>query len=244
MITWTADSLDSTGKYQCNMTYSPGAIGNYQFTGGTLVGAMADIIMVGIVDISTQTYARVSQEAKISCRIRGGAQATWIRWYKTAGDTVDVNNDAQVSSSFYTTYYYPTKLETESIVTWESSKVVKALSGNYYCKGLYSAGVFVSDLVVLSVLDVGITKAPETAKVKIEADAKFTCAATKNSDYIPTIKWFKQGTSTNTELKTTANEYKVESTDATDEVTSVLTILTVATQDKGNCFIQLINSPL
>ena len=141
-ITWTADSLDYTGQYQCNMTYNPHTIGQFKFAGGTLIGGIKNIIMVGVTEVSVKTYARKLQEAKLTCRIKGDAQATWIRWYKKTGET-----ETTVDSKLYSTKYSSTKLETISTVTWSSA--TEDLSGNYFCKGLYSAGYVTSKNIVL-----------------------------------------------------------------------------------------------
>ena len=141
-ITWTADKMDYTGQYQCNMTYNPHTIGKFAFTGGTLIGGIKNIIIVGVTELSVDTYARKNTETSISCRIKGDAQATWVRWYKKSGET-----ETQVDSKLYTTKYSSIKLETKSTVTWE--KATAELSGKYICKGLYSAGTVVSSEIEL-----------------------------------------------------------------------------------------------
>ena len=136
-ITWTADSMDFTGQYQCNMTYNAETILVFAFAGGTLVGEIKNIIMIGVTEVSVTTYARKNQEASISCRIKGDAQATWIRWYKR-GTGENSATETQVDSSLYTTKYSSSKLETKSTLTWSSA--TESLSGVYFCRGLYSAG--------------------------------------------------------------------------------------------------------
>lgn len=136
-ITWKADSMDYTGEYQCNMTYNARSIKNFDFTGGTLVGDIKNIIMIGVTEESVTTYARVGQEVSISCRIIGDAQATWIRWYKR-GTGENSATETQIDSSLYVTKYSSSKLETKSTLTWP--KADKTLSHVYFCRGLYSAG--------------------------------------------------------------------------------------------------------
>jgi len=91
-LVWTADSLSYTGTYQCNITYAATNLGSYAFSGGVLTGPRINIIMVGVTDLSDETFVRKGQEAKLSCSIQGDGQATWIRWYHA-------NNNSQVGPS-------------------------------------------------------------------------------------------------------------------------------------------------
>ena len=197
-------TLAQTGQYQCNMTY--GAYGT--FKGGTLVGDIANIIMVGIKTLSTSTWAIENQEVKLSCSIEGDGMATNIKWYKNG------TTDTKMADSLVSMEYIKNLKQSVSTLTFAKDSTTSANSGFYYCKGLYSAGYVTSDKIELKVLKVGIETQPADAKVETGKEAKFTCKASSTVGFVPAITWYKTGSATVIEGVTT---------DTTDSKTSVLT---------------------
>ena len=211
------------------MTFPSGKVGSYEFSGGVLVGDPINIVMVAVTDYSTKTYARKDTEAALSCTIKGDGPATSIKWYKKDGA-----NDVLMDSNLYTQGYDPSKLETESIITWKSAQI--ANSGEYRCAGLYNAGEIKSEYIQLEVLEVGIYRAPTDVKVKKGLDATFSCTVTKSAEYIPTVSWYKS-TDRTTALANTPDKIEItnDDTDA-EQYHSTLKLSDVEISDKGTVF--------
>ena len=225
-ITGTAESLDYSGQYQCNMAYLPLTINKFDFPGGDLIGESRNIIVIGVLEMSSDTFAMTGQETKLSCSMKGDSQATWIRWYKEGNP-----EHAIVSSDLYRTKYTARTKVTSSIVTWPQSTV--DLSGRYFCKGLYSAGYVESKPINLSVLETtGILEAPSNYFVLVGEKAEFLCKASMGLSYIPTILWYRMPDLVNN-LENSDNVLNIETADGTDFRLSTLTFLKTTVSPEG-----------
>ena len=76
----------------------------------------------------------------------------------------------------------------------------------------------------------GILKAPEDTKVKVGETATFSCDVTKNTEFVPTVVWYK---SKGSELKAEASKRKITVTQKSDSTLSVLELIKIEIADKG-----------
>ena len=81
-------------------------------------------------------------------------------------------------------------------------------------------------------LDVGVLSAPADTNVKADAAATFSCDVTKNTEFVPTVSWFKD-TDVENVLVAEAEKRTITATEKTDSTLSVLVLLNVEVADKG-----------
>ena len=76
----------------------------------------------------------------------------------------------------------------------------------------------------------GILTAPVATRVEAGKTATYSCHVTKNTNFVPTVAWFKAEKDA---LKAEENKRKITTTEKTDSTLSVLELLKIQIADKG-----------
>ena len=85
----------------------------------------------------------------------------------------------------------------------------------------------------MTVLDVGILTAPNDTKVEAGKAVTFSCDVTMNTEFVPTVVWYKSSDKENA-LAVKEDKIAITASDADESRLSKLVISAIEVTDKGN----------